>query len=82
MNRRKTQSFLRDLLIELVVYSLLVSVYYLLVLRFLGDPLAELFQNSLVSYAVAGLALVVAQAVFLDVLSSFLVNRLGFGRSR
>ena len=82
MSKRKTQSFLRDLLIELVVYSLLVIAYYFLVLRLLGDPLAELFHSNLVSYAVAGLVLVVLQAVFLDVVTSFLVDRLGFGRLR
>jgi hypothetical protein len=82
VNRRKTEAFLRDLLIELAVYCVLVGAYYLLVLKLLGDPLADLFQSSLVAYAVAGLALVVAQAVFLDMVTSFLVDRLGFGRSR
>ena len=82
MNRRKALSFIRDLFIQVFVYSLLGVAYYLLVLKLLGDPLADLFQSDLVSYAVAGVVLVIVQAVFLDIVTSFLVDRLGFGRLR
>ena len=82
MNRRKALSFIRKLFIQVFVYSLLGVAYYLLVLKLLGDPLADLFQSDLVSYAVAGVVLVIVQAVFLDIVTSFLVDRLGFGRLR
>jgi hypothetical protein len=66
--------------LEVVVYGLLVLGYFLLVLRFLGVPLETLYSNNLVVYAFVALGLIVAQAVALDGVTTFLVNRLGLER--
>jgi len=67
-------------LVELTVYGLLLLAYFLFVLRFLGDPLSQMSQANLWLYAVLGLGLMVAQAVLLDIITSFLVEQLGLER--
>ena len=52
--------WLRKFLIELVLYGFLVVGYFFIVLRYLGDPLARLFQENLKYYAIASLLLIVA----------------------
>jgi hypothetical protein len=66
--------------LEVVVYGLLVVGYFLLVLRFLGVPLEALYSDNLVVYAFVALGLIVAQAVALDGVTTFLINRLGLER--
>jgi hypothetical protein len=61
---------------------MLVVAYFLIVLRVLADPLAELFSSQLEIYAFASLGLIIAQAVFLDYVVTFLVNLLGLNRRR
>lgn len=70
----------RNFLIELVFYALLVVAYFALVLSFLGEPLAQLYQENLPLYALACLGLVVAQAVLLDFIVTFLLDLLGMDR--
>ncbi len=77
----KTRRLLRNLVLEVIVYSILLLVYFLIVLRFLGEPLNELFHQSLVVYAGATLLLIVAQSVALDFITSFLVARLDIDKS-
>lgn len=67
---------IRIFLIELLVYAILVTVYFLLVLRFLEAPLRDLFWSNIQLYAVVALFLVVGQGVVLDILTTFLVDRL------
>ena len=67
----------RTLVIELVVYGVLLVAYFLLVLRFLGQPLARLFDGNLALYGVVALALIVAQGAVLDAVTSFLVRLVG-----
>ncbi|MFQ5944650.1 MAG: hypothetical protein ACE5NC_00150 [Anaerolineae bacterium] len=71
---------IRNFLIELVVYGLLVVGYFFVVLRVLAEPLQMLFGEDLIFYAIAGLILMVAQAVALEWVTSFLVDRLGLER--
>jgi len=80
MNKQKTRIMLRNLLIELFVYGILVFAYSVVVLRLLGEPLARLFGNNLTTYAFISLALIVAQGVILDIITSFLLDRLRLGR--
>jgi hypothetical protein len=54
----------------------LLAVYFLLVLRFLGEPLIRLFDDNLVLYAAAALGLIVAQGVVLDLVTSLLIRLL------
>jgi hypothetical protein len=72
----KTRRLLRNFIIEVIVYSILLLIYFLLVLRFLGEPLNALFQQNLTVYAGATLVLIVAQSVLLDFVTTFLVDRL------
>jgi hypothetical protein len=71
---------LRNFVIEVAIYALLVVVYFFLVLRLLGKPLESLFENNIVLYAFVALFLIVAQGVLLDGVTTFLINRLGLVR--
>lgn len=71
---------LRNFVIELVIYGVLVALYYVLALRLLSSPLQHLFQERLPVYAVVALLLIVAQGVLLEALTSFLLDRLGLQR--
>lgn len=70
----------RNFILEVVIYSVLVTLYYLLVLRFLSEPLLELFNNNLTVYAAVALLLILAQGVLLEQLTGFLLERLGLQR--
>ena len=68
---------IRNVVIELLVYGVLVTVYAVLVVRWLAEPLQDLFHGNLTVYALVALALIVAQGVILERVTSFLVARLG-----
>ncbi len=74
MKKLEPRILFRNLLIEIIIYSVLIFVYYLLVLRYLGDWLMSMFQSNLVLYAVTGLGLIVAQAAILGTVTSFLMK--------
>jgi hypothetical protein len=82
MSEENKGHLLRNLLIEVVVYGILVVVYTIVVLRLLGEPLAQLFHQNLVFYALLSLGLILAQGVLLDFLTTFLLNRLKLGRPK
>ena len=71
---------IRNFAIELIVYAILVIAYFFLVLRTLGPWLTGLYANNLRIYAIAALALIVVQAVILEAVTSFLIERLGLER--
>ena len=71
---------IRNFLIELVVYGILLVIYFFVVLRFLGDFLTNLYNNSLVVYAVLALVLIIMQGVFLEALTSYLMKLLRLER--
>ena len=71
---------IRNLIVELVVYGVLLVVYFLVVLQFLGDILSDLFLNRTIVYAFLGLGLIVAQGVLLETLTSFLIRLLHLDR--
>ncbi len=76
MNARRRR-LIRNLIIELIIYGILLIVYFLTVLRFLGEPLTRLFHLDPWVYALVALVIIVAQAVVLEWVTSFLVDRLG-----
>lgn len=80
MDRVKFSTLIRNFVIELVVYGVLVVGYFVMVLRWLGDPLVELFLDNPVAYAPIALGLIVLQGVALEAITSFLVARLGLER--
>ena len=68
--------FLRNFIIELVFYGSLVVGYFLLALRYLNTYLTNVFKSNLLVYAVLALALIIAQGVLLDSLTSFLLSKI------
>ena len=79
--RQELKRFFLNFAIELVIYGGMVTLYFLLALRYLADPLKDLYDNNLTAYAVVALVLIVVQAVLLDALTSALIKRLGMKRS-
>jgi hypothetical protein len=62
------------LIIEVLIYAALVSVYLALVLHFLVNWLQELFAKQPVAYAFVAISLMIVQAVGLERLVSTLVH--------
>jgi hypothetical protein len=75
-----TRGIIRNFLIELVLYGVLVVGYFLLVLRSIGEWLTALYYDNLTIYAIAALVLIVVQGVFLEKVTTFLIERLGLER--
>jgi hypothetical protein len=71
---------LRAFLIELVLYSVLVIVYFFLVLHLIGDWLNDLSAHHRYIYAITAVLVIIVQAVFLEAVTTFLL-RLLRGRS-
>jgi hypothetical protein len=76
----ETRKVIRNFIIELVVYGFLVIAYFLLILQSIGDWLTSLYFNNLTVYAIMALVLIVIQAVVLEKVTAFLVERLGLER--
>ncbi len=62
--------------LEMGLYALLVVVYMFLILRFFGDELVKLFHSNPPFYAVLALALMVFQGIFLETVTTYLIERL------
>ncbi len=80
MNETNIRTLIRNLVLELIVYGILLVLYFFLVLQYLGDILARLFDNQILIYAVLGLSLIVAQGVLLEAITSFLIRLLRLDR--
>ena len=74
------RTLIRNFALEMVIYGILVTIYFFVVLRSLEPWLADLYNSNLTIYAVAALGVIVIQSVFLEVITSFLVERLGLER--
>lgn len=68
------ESSVRAFLLEFVVYTALVVVYYFFVLHFLGNWLWHLFTTERRAYAAAALALIIGQGFLLEFLTRFLLS--------
>jgi hypothetical protein len=77
MKNPKIRKMIGSFVIELAIYAILVVAYFFAVLRLLGDPLYHLYSSNLVLYAFLALALIVAQAVVLEAVTSFIMGLLG-----
>ena len=75
-----TRKTLYSFIAELVLYGLLVTAYFFLVLHFLGDWLAHLNQQNVKLYAAVCIGLIIGQAVVLEWVTTF-IFRLLRGRS-
>jgi hypothetical protein len=71
---------IRNLIVEIIIYSILLLAYFFVVLQFLGDILSDLFLTQTIVYAFLGLGLIIAQGVLLEALTSFLIRMLRLDR--
>jgi hypothetical protein len=71
---------LLSFLFELALYSVLVIVYFFLVLHLIGPWLAEIYRDHIRLYALLSVSLILGQAVLLEWVTTFLL-RLIRGRS-
>jgi hypothetical protein len=78
--KTETSTTLRAFLIEMVVYTLLVTGYFFLVLHYLSGWLQHLHLHHVKVYALVAIALIVGQAVLLETITTWLF-RLIRGRS-
>ncbi|HEY2713577.1 MAG TPA: hypothetical protein VGI60_13765 [Chthoniobacterales bacterium] len=76
----ETRRTLVSFLIELVVYTIGIVVYFFLVLHFLADWLEHLSKENIKLYAIVAITLILGQAVILEWVTTFLF-RLLRGRS-
>lgn len=72
--KRETLKRLRSFVLELFVYVLLVTLYVLLVLRFLSGWLKQTYDQGKTRYAVVCLLLIIGQGVVLEMLTSVLLR--------
>ena len=77
MKNPKIRKMIGSFAIELIIYSVLVVAYFFAVLRLLSEPLGRLYSSNLVLYAFLALGLIVAQAVVLEFVTSFIMGLLG-----
>jgi hypothetical protein len=80
VEKSSVRTLVRNFLIELVIYGVLIVVYFLVVLRWLAEPLARLLDSNLALYAVVALVLIVVQGVVLAWVTSFIIGQLGLDR--
>ena len=78
--KAETSTTLRAFVIELIVYAMLVTAYFFLVLHFLSDWLQDLHLHHVKLYALIAIALIVGQAVLLESVTTWLFRCLR-GRS-
>ena len=79
-NRMKesAQKAARHFLVELLMYAVLVTIYFALVLRFLGSWLDWLFRDHRDYYAAVSILIMLGQAIGLErvlVLFSYITRR-------
>ncbi len=80
MSDDNTLNHFRNYLIELALYAFVVIAYFFAVLRFLGNWLNSLYHDNIILYAFLCLGLIVVQGIFLDLVTSFLLNNLRLDR--
>lgn len=68
---------MRSLAIEAVFYIPLAIGYFLLFQRFLNKPLHQIYSELPVGYAILGTFLIVVQGILLEVVTSWLLRRIG-----
>jgi hypothetical protein len=80
MEKRTKNKSMTVLLIEVIVYAVVMSLYVYLGLRYLSEPLHNLFNSDLNWYSAAVVLLIILQAVLLEFIVSFLLRSLGIFR--
>jgi hypothetical protein len=72
--KQNLKKVFKSFTVELAVYSVLVVLYVLLVLHFLGDWLAQLFREERKLYAAVALVLIIGQGYFLELITRALLG--------
>ena len=72
----------RRFLLEVIIYAGFAIVYFLVVLRWLADPLVDLAEANLYAYALVGLLIIAAQGVLLEWFTSLIMRRIGRRRDQ
>jgi hypothetical protein len=80
MKKQERRVLVRNFVVELIVYGILVAVYSVIIFRLLGEPLVRLLHSNLAAYALISLVLIVVQGVLLDGFTSFLLDKLRLER--
>lgn len=68
---------MRSLAIEAVFYIPLAIGYFLLFQKFLNKPLYQIYSEVPVGYAILGTFFIVGQGILLEVVTSWLLRRIG-----
>jgi hypothetical protein len=71
--KEKSKTF-RAFLIELAIYVVFVTVYFFLVLHFLGGWLQDLYLHHVKLYALMAIVLIIGQAVLLESVTTWLLR--------
>ena len=81
-SKTEVRQNLRVFAVELVVYAVFITVYFLAVLHFLGGWLVQLETRHIHTYAVVAILLIIGLAVVLDAVTTGLLRlvRRGFRR--
>jgi hypothetical protein len=79
--KAKTATMLRAFALELIVYGILVAIYFLLVLHFIGPRLGDVADDHIEIYALLCVGLILGQSICLELLTTFLLRLFG-GRSK
>jgi len=69
-----------NLIIEFIIYGGLVTLYFLVILRYLNEPIKNLFDNNLTVYAIVSLVLIGLQGVLLERLTFYILDWIGLKR--
>ena len=72
--KKGTAKTVRAFAIELALYTVLVVVYFFLVLHLLGQWLFELEIHHRYTYAVTAILLIIGQAILLESITTFLMR--------
>jgi hypothetical protein len=68
---------MRSLAIEAVFYAPIAIGYFLLFQRFVNKPLFRLYNEIPVAYAILGTMLIIVQGILLEMVTSWLLRRIG-----
>jgi hypothetical protein len=71
--KQELRGWFKSFVLELLVYAVLVTGYYFLVLDFLGNSLKELYEQERRFYAVLALGLIIGQGLLLEILTRLLL---------
>jgi len=74
MKKLEPRILLRNLVAEIIIYSILLIGYYFVVLRWLESWLNLVFEENLTLYAFVGLGLILIQGAFLDLVTTLLLK--------